>query len=66
VLLDCSQYLGMSNVSPGRSRSQLPYHAQTRSWPIPVRGRKSGLTILELATGASGPTTRPSFSILKA
>jgi hypothetical protein len=30
------------------------------------RGRKSGLTILELAMGASGPTTWASFSILKA
>ena len=30
---------------------------QTSSWPIPVRGRRSGLTSLELAMGASGPTT---------
>jgi hypothetical protein len=40
---------------------------QTGIWPTPVRVvAMSSLTILELAVGASGPTTGTSFSILKA
>ena len=53
-----------SHVAAGHVIS--PYDAHTGSWPIRSAVTMSGLTILESAVGASGPTTGASFSILKA